>query len=244
MPTVLVCADKNETLSYLHDSLSSLNGWNIIPLNVHSEDIRIYKNDFNRFEIHYFIYTINLTAKSLSDLEAIRKNNPFSCIIYYNAFLINQQFFRLVEIGVNCCIIGINREKNLKEHLVRLWSNHWKRVPENIYPNSKNLENLRAKKIIRYIENNPITEWTTDKLAEYLKISGSHFRAEFKSNFGLNFRQFKQRLLNHYESKLLQSENFKFSDIYKVLNYKYIANYSRSFKSRHGDCWRNLKDSV
>ncbi len=42
------------------------------------------------------------------------------------------------------------------------------------------------------MENKPVAECTTGKLSKHLNISVSHFRADFKSQFGINFREFKK----------------------------------------------------
>jgi len=243
VPTAMICYDGDGPIKDLVQSLSSLDGWDIHSKNVKAYNVNHIHKDFRDFELHFIVYTTNLNFKSLHELKIIRNNNPWTYIIYYNSLMVNQQFLKLSELGVNCCIVGVNRKKNLREYLNRLWLGHWKRIPDNIYVNSPNINAPRAKKIIKYLENRPVAECTTGKISEFLSISKSHFRAEFKSYFGINYREFKQRLFNHYESELLLSKKYKPSDIYKILNYKYIANYSRSFKTRHGDCWRNFQES-
>ncbi len=244
MPTALICYDGGHHITELMRSLSSLNGWDIHLHNVQTNSVKTINCDFNNVDLHYLIYTTTINHKSLQDLDVIRKTNPWTYIIYYNSLLVNQQFLKLSELGVNSCIIGVDRKKNLKEYLNNLWEQHWKRIPEKIYPNSNIITTPRARKIIKFLENRPVAECTTAKISEHLNISQSHFRAEFKSQFGINFREFKQRLFNHYESELLLSNKYKPGDICKVLNYKYIANYSRSFKTRHGECWRNIHKEI
>jgi AraC-like DNA-binding protein len=240
MPTAMICYDGGDRISDLIRSLSNLDGWDIHSQNIQTSSVKNIQIDFTALDLHFLIFTSQLNHKSLQELKIIRTNNPWTTIIYYNSLLVNQQFLKLSELGINSCIVGIDRKKNLIEYLHKLWLKHWKRIPEDIYPNSNDRTAPRAKKIIKYLENRPVTECTTGKISEHLNISKSHFRAEFKSHFGINFREFKQRLFNHYESELLLSNKYKPSDICKILNYKYIANYSRSFKTRHGDCWRNL----
>jgi AraC-like DNA-binding protein len=240
MPTALICSNGGNHIKELKPSLSNLGGWEIYACDLQDHSVQSIHTNFKSIDLHFLIYTSQINPRSLKDLSIIRKNNRWTYIIYYNSHLVNQQFLKLSELGVNSCIVGVDRKKNLKEYLQKLWSHHWKRVPEQIHPDSNNLSSPRAKKIIKFIENRPITDCNTSKMSEYLSISQSHFRAEFKSQFGINFREFKQRLFNHYESELLLSNKYKPSDICKILNYKYIANYSRSFKSRHGDCWRNI----
>ncbi len=244
MPTAMICYDGGGHITDLIHSLSSLDGWDIHPQIVQEYNVNNIHNDFRDFDLHFIVFTSSLNSRSHHELKIIRNNNPWTYIIYYNSLLVNQQFLKLSELGVNSCIVGIDRKKNLIEYLDKLWLHHWKRIPEKIYANFTNIKSPRAKKIIKYLENKPVTECTSGKISEYLNISKSHLRAEFKSHFGINFREFKQRLFNHYESELLLSNKYKPSDICKILNYKYIANYSRSFKTRHGECWRNLQGST
>jgi AraC-like DNA-binding protein len=243
MPIALICFNEGENFRVLKNSLSGLAGWDILPHNINSDDVNNIHITHHHIELHYLIYTNQISPKAISDLQVIRQNNPLTHIIYYNSFLVNQQFFKLSELGVNSCIIGSDRRKNLKETLTNLWLDHWKRIPEKIYSYSNGKNNFRKGKVIRYLENSPISECTPQKISEYLNISKSHFRAEFKSYFGMNFRDFKQQLFRHYEFRLRTVNKYKLSEIFKILNYKYKANYSRSFKMRHGESWRNLRES-
>jgi AraC-like DNA-binding protein len=244
MPTALICYDGEEKISGLIDSLTELPDWHLIPHNLQYKEINGISSEYSHLDLHYLIYTVRLSPDSINDLKIIINDNPLTCVIYYNSFLVNQQFKRLAEIGVSSCIVGLERKRYLKEYLNKIWLNHWKRVPESIFAGMTHPKSARAKKIIRYLENRPLTEFTPAKISVYLNISQSHFRAEFKAGFGINFREFRQLLYNHYESRLLLSRKYKPCDIYKILNYKHIANYSRSFRTRHGDCWRKLKSSI
>jgi AraC-like DNA-binding protein len=243
MPCALICFSEGENFRALKNSLSGLAGWEFLPHNIDTDDVNNIHITHNRIELHYLIYTCQISPEAISDLQAIRYYNPLTHIIYYNSSLVNQQFFKLFETGVNSCIIGSDRKRNLKESLANLWLEHWKRIPEKIYSRSETNTNFRVRKIIRFLENSPISEYSTQKIADYLNISKSHFRAEFKSNFGMNFRDFKQQLFCHYESLLRTSKKYKLSEIYKILNYRYKGNYSRSFKMRHGESWRNIQGS-
>jgi len=244
MPIALICYDQGENIKELMSTLSNLNDWDIFSHNLQTGDIKNIVSDFRNLELHYIIYTGQLNAASIEDLHVILKSNPLTHILYYHAILINQQFRRLAELGVSSCVIGVERKKYLKETLEKLWVKHWKRIPEEIYGNSTRLRTARAKKIISFLENKPVTECTSMKIADHLKISQSYLRSEFKACFGMNFREFKQKLFNHYESELLLAHNYKPSEVCKILNYKYIANYSRSFRMRHGNSWRRSQQLI
>ena len=243
MPTALVCYSHGENIGELINSLSSLNDWDIFPHNLQTNDVKNIAIEFRQLDLHYLIYTGQLNNESVLNLKIILENNPWTHTIYYNSTLMNQQFRRLAELGVNSCIVGVERKKYLRESLENLWLKHWKRIPESIFIPGEGSRSPRAKKIINYLENKRIRECTPQKIATYLNISRSHFRSEFKACFGINFREFRQRLFNHYESELLLSQKYKPADICAMMDYKYIANYSRSFRTRHGDSWRNLQGS-
>jgi AraC-like DNA-binding protein len=242
MPTALICYTEKEHSKELLPLFSSLTGWDIHLHNVQKDNVRKIRTAYRNIDLHFLVYSIHLNQKSLKDLQLIREDNPWTFIIYYNSLLVNQQFLRLSELGVNSCIVGVDRKKYLKEYIQKVWLEHWKRIPDQIYPKSDSVLPPRAKKIKIYLENRPIKDYTVEKISNDLKISQSHFRAEFKQHFGINFREFRQRLFNHYESVLLLSGNYKPADVCKILNYKYMANYSRSFKMRHGESWRNYKN--
>ena len=70
-------------------------------------------------------------------------------------------------------------------------------------------------------------------------MSESYFRKEFKKYFNLSFREFKARLMNHYESMLLFEKHLKPYHVSEILNYKNISSFSRSFKIRNGSSWQN-----
>jgi AraC-like DNA-binding protein len=244
MPTALICYNGGENIRELMNSLTSLDDWDLFPHNLQMTNVNDLAFEYRHIDLHYIIYTIQLNPESIKDLQIIIGNHPQTYTIYYNSSLINQQFRRLADIGVNSCIVGVERKKYLKEYLSKIWLKHWKRIPGKLFAETADTNTARAKKIIKYLENRPVAECTPNKISAYLNISSSHFRTEFKSKFGINFREFKQRLFNHYESELLLSKKYKPNDICKILKYKHIANYSRSFRKRHGECWRNLQSSI
>ena len=94
--------------------------------------------------------------------------------------------------------------------------------------------------ILAYIEDHELSNCSIKSIADYLELSPSHFRSEFRKNFGLNFRDFKQKLFSHYEQVLLIKKGYKPKEVFKLLNYANLANLSRSFRNRHGDNWRNI----
>lgn len=242
MPTALICNEGQGNTNSLERQLSSLCGWNI-----DSSMVRGFlpsNDDTNKdpYDLHFIIFAKKLDAETCKELYEIRHRMPFAFIIYYYRCLLDRQFILLTELKVNSCIIGILRKNYLLEFLPYLWQTHWKRIPDSVYPADSSALAPRAKKILSYIEDHALYQFNLQTLSEYLKLSQSHFRSEFRMNFGINFRDFKQQLFNHYESVLLLKNNYKPNVVYKLLNYSNPANLSRSFKKRHGDSWRNIRN--
>jgi AraC-like DNA-binding protein len=242
LPTALICNEGQGKTKKLEQSLSSLRGWNIQCSKVDKLLPVLIDKKENHYDLHFIIYAKKLDAETFKELNDIRQRMPFSFIIYYYRTLLDRQFIILTELEINSCIIGIHRNNYLKELLPHLWNKHWKRIPQSIYPTDLSTLVPRAKKILTYIEDHSLDKFNLQTLSENLCISQSHFRSEFRSNFGINFREFKQRLLNHYESVLLLNNGYKPTVVYKLLNYSNLANLSRSFRKRHGDTWRNIRN--
>lgn len=243
MPIALICDEGQGKAKSLEHNLSNLHGWDI-----HSSSLRglvppFVDNDKKQYDLHFIIYSRKLDPDSCKELVMLRQQQPFTFIIYYYRCLLDQQFMMLTELAINSCIIGLYRKNYLRDLLPHLWQKHWKRIPDSIYPAETSTLSPRAKKILIHIEDHAFCQFNLQTLADYLNISESHFRAEFRHDFGINFREFKQRLLNHYESTLLLNNDYKPNVVYKLLNYSNLANLSRSFKKRHGDSWRNIKNN-
>jgi AraC-like DNA-binding protein len=246
LPTALICNEGQEKTKSLERTLTNLYGWHVHSSLFSGLLPHFRDEDNHEYDLHFIIFSKKLCAQTCKELHEVRKQMPFSFIIYYYRCLINSQFLLLAELEVNSCIIGIHRKNYLRELLPHLWLTHWKRIPEAIFPADSYLLPPRAKKILNYIENHSLDQFNLHTLAEYLHISESHFRAEFRHSFGINFRDFKQRLINHYESELLLTKDYTPKVVYKLLNYSNLSNLSRSFKKRHGDSWRKMRneDSV
>jgi len=242
MPTALVYYEGPERIKELIPSLSNLDGWDICLNSAQDFQLKNLLEGFRNIELHFIIFSRKLDFEAIKELHFIRTTYPFTYIIYFNSYLVNQQFLKLSELGINSCLIGVRRQYYLQELLLSLWDRHWKRIPEKIYSNPNSSLAPRAKKIIEFIENRSLSQCNTKNIAHFLKISQSHLRAEFKYNFGINFREFKQKLFTHYESVLLLENKHKPNQVYRLLNYSNLANLSRSFRSRHGESWRSISN--
>lgn len=242
MPVALICDEGQGKSKGLEHHLSHLRGWDILS-SLHRGLLPPFvDNDKNHRDLHFIIYSRKLDSNGCYELNQMREQMPFTFIIYYYSSLLDRQFTSLTHLQVNSCIIGIHRKNYLRDLLPHLWRKHWKRIPDSIYPVEKSILAPRAKKILSYIENHALCQFNLQILSDHLHISQSHFRAEFRHNFGINFRDFKQRLLNHYESVLLLNNGYKPNVVYKLLDYSNLANLSRSFRKRHGDTWRNIRN--
>ena len=241
MPIALICDEGQGKTKGLERSLSDLRGWNVYSSLARGLIPTSQEKDNNQFDLHFIIYSKKLSGETCKELHDIRQNLPFSFIIYYYRCLLDKEFRLLTELEVNSCIIGIHRKKYIQDLMPHLWLKHWKRIPDSIYTADRSSLAPRARKILSYIEDHSLDQFNLNTLSEHLHISQSHFRSEFRQNFGINFREFKQRLINHYESVLLLNNDFTPAVVYKLLNYSNLANLSRSFRKRHGDSWRHLK---
>jgi len=161
------------------------------------------------------------------------------CSILFKSALKNEEFLELQNAGINQCIIGESKEQILFETLSKMWDSHWKRVPESLIEEAAKPLNSRVLDIIQFIENHSLEKCNVKEIASHVAMSESYFRKEFKKYFNVNFREFKAKLINHYESQLLFENQLKPHYVSAILNYKNISSYSRSFKNRNGSTWQN-----
>jgi AraC-like DNA-binding protein len=240
LPTAIICSDDQGQTDELVQLITHFPGWNIYTLDTEglcADFIEQYKY---HSDIHFLIYDKKLDNTSVDELIRLRQQMPLGFIIYYHPSLLTREYKRLTQLEVNDIIIGVHRYNHLKEMLPKLWRKHWKCIPDAIYPAEASTLTPRAMRILYFIENHPLRQCNIQALSEHLQLSQSHFRAEFRIKFGINFRNFKQKLFSHYESVLLLNNKLKPTDIYPLLNYANPANFSRSFKLRHGNNWRKV----
>ena len=234
LPTLaIICKDKPQT-SDLEKIGKHLEGWQSLYMGGETLSLTNLSGKLKNKELHFIVYSKSLVLSSIQELINLRSCYPQAIIIYYHPHLRHRQFISLSEVGVNCCIIGDSQQHVLINTLQRFWEDHWKRINNSILPVKRKDLSFREKKILKYIEDNHLRTCNTASLADFLKISESHFRAIFKQNFGITFRDFKQRLFNSYESVLLFEKKLKPNEVCELLSYKNFSGYSRAFKDRHG----------
>jgi AraC-like DNA-binding protein len=237
----LLVVHQNHSLAQEQEYFQNqLQGWNIYFLDAGNISTSQIELSINKNDIHFLLISDELKTNFTKDLNRIHNSYPLISIIYYYPTLKNEEFAELYKAGISYCIIGDSRQFNLIETLHKLWDIHWKRIPVSLLPADRSELHPRADEILHFIENNPIKYFNTSNIAKHLNISESHFRIEFKKCFILSFREFKQRLLFHYETILLFDNDLKPKEIFEILDYKSVAAFSRSFKIRHGKSWQDL----
>ncbi len=240
MPTAVICSDDHGQTIELVQLISIFSGWDIHTLDTEGFCADFLEQYKIHSEIHFLIFCRKLDNVSVNELIRLRQLMPLGFIIYYHPSLLTRQYQKLAQLEVDDIIIGVHRNNHLKKILPELWHKHWKCIPDTIYPVEESTLTPRSMKILHFIENHSLRHCNIQALADHLQLSQSHFRAEFRNSFGINFRNFKQQLLSHYESVLLLDKKLKPKAIYPLLNYANPANFSRSFRLRHGNNWRKV----
>ena len=130
--------------------------------------------------------------------------------------------------------MGENRIKDLSRVLLQLTRDYWKKIPYDKFSISYEKLSPRLKKVMNYIETHDLKECDTAKISEYLDISSGYFSQEFKRVTKFTFREFMQKLLDHYEFIILDSLNLSAKTASQILGYSELSSFSRSFKKRKG----------
>lgn len=240
MSNLLIIHNNGLLHPFKEDVLNQFTDWHIHFLPGSKLSVKTLAGNIREKEIHFLLYADELEQSNIDILASVHTIFPLVTIIYYFSQMKDEEFACLYRAGINFCIVGDARQINLIKTLHQLWDEHWRRIPDSLLPAERALLPERAKKILDEIETKPLKTVTTSQFAKVLNISESRFRAEFKKTFGLSFRDFKQKLLRHYETLLLLKKGLKPSQVFDILNYKNISAFSRSFKSRHGSTWQQL----
>lgn len=240
MSNLLVTHNGSSTESLRDETLYQLERWNIQYLDLRTHGPASIRSHIQKNDIYFLLVIKDLSDGVLNDLSLLRKTFPLLSIIYYSSQTKDQEFAQLYLAGIDYCFIGDARQLNLVKTLQKLWKNHWRRIPQDLLINSDSFLSERVSRISQFLEQAPIQKLTSGELAKHLNISESHFRLEFKKYFHQNFREFKQKLLFHYESILLFEKKLKPREVFNILNYKNLSAFSRSFKTRHGSSWQKI----
>jgi AraC-like DNA-binding protein len=238
MSAIVICYEHQKELNDITNVINQSIDWNLYYFDAAHKNIKTIEKQIVENEAYFLICSKIFSDEIAQGLHQLYVRNPLLTIIYFNSVLKEREFIELHRAGIKYCFVGDARKSNLKTALYKLTKHHWKKVPQSIYNMDYDTLPPRARRIIRFIENTPIKYCNTAYLSDWLNMSQSHFRKEFKNYFGRPFREFKQELIQHYENILLFEKKLKPRHIYTILDYKNLSAFSRSFKSRHGQSWQ------
>jgi len=240
LPALAIIYEHEDVLEDLNLVFRELSGWDIYYFNSLIGGISDFNISAREYEINFIIVT-TLSGEGISNsLSQIHSKFPYIKILYYAHSLQSGVFEQFESYSIRHCAVGQNRYDSLIKLLADLDANHWRRIPYDLFEIKSDLLPPRAKRILRYLENMPIRKCSVEELSGLIRISQSHFRKEFRTYFGMNFRRFKQLLIGHYEDRLLFDEHLRPGQIFTLLDYKNLSAFSRSFHQRHGKTWQQL----
>jgi len=240
MSAIMVYYENEWELQEVNEVLKNFNHLSIYPLSKSDFSLDKINNLINENEAHILLCAKTLDDLCLHNVDSFYKQNPFFTFIYFNTVLKDGDFSKIHKAGFSYCIVVNARHINLKLVLQKLIDDNWKKIPEDFFEKDLTRMSSKAKSIVEYIETHPINKFNITSIAKFIEISPSHLRKEFKKIFNSNFRTFKQKLLSHYEDILLLEKKFMPHHIFKILDYKNLSAFSRSFKTRHGKSWRTI----
>jgi len=240
LSAIIIYFEHQDELKNLGLALEELEGWEFYYIKSESDSLQQIEKHMLEHQSDFLICTKRFSLEIAKQLSYLYSKYPLLTLIYFSAVLEETEFVQLYRSGIKYCYVGEKRWINLGRAFKKICEDYWKKIPPSLY--NKDFESLtvRARRILRFIENTPFKHCDTEHIAAYLKISQSHFRREFKDYFNISFREFKQHLLHNYEDILLFEKRLKPGKIYQILNYKNLSAFSRSFKARHGESWQKL----
>ena len=121
MPSALVYYEGESRTKELFQSMLNLEGWNIYFNELENSVFQNLERDFKNIDLHFIVYSKKLDAESFRELNFLRYKYPFTFIIFYYRYLVNQQFLKLSELGINSCVIGEHHSDCPSELLLKLW---------------------------------------------------------------------------------------------------------------------------
>lgn len=183
---------------------------------------------------YLFIIISDLDHDVIKKIADMQFSAPGLSTIFYNHSL---NFIELPEIARSSkvkMIIGENRKANLEELLEQIKENFWRRIPyEQLGIDYEELS-PRMKRVMQYIESEPISDCNINALSTHLNISAGYFSQEFKRETNKSFRGFMQTVLDYYEKIIFSKVNLPAKNISQILGYSELSSFSRSFKKRKG----------
>ena len=181
-----------------------------------------------------FIIIADEISGIFQKLSSLNEKYSHIYFIYYRPTL-NVDNFQYSDLSYfSHIIIGEHRISGLSETLLQLTREHWKKIPYDKFNLVFKRLSPRLKKVMNYIETHDLKECGTNQIAKYLDISSGYFSQEFKKDTKFTFREFMQRLLDHYEFIILDSLDLSAKSASQILGYSELSSFSRSFKKRKG----------
>ncbi len=190
--------------------------------------------DFLESRTVQFVIMADEIAHISAGLLQLNEKFPQIYYIYFSPALHVDNFRYSDLASFSHIIIGEARIKRLSEILLQLTRDYWKKIPYNKFDLVYDQLTPRLKKVMNYIETHDLKECGTSHIAKYLDISSGYFSQEFKRDTNLTFREFMQKLLDHYEFIILDSLDLSAKSASKILGYSELSSFSRSFKKRKG----------
>jgi len=177
-------------------------------------------------------------AKQLGKIKetvaGLHRKYPHIYFLYYFPTL-NMDSFQYSDLeNFNYIVVGEHRIRGFSEIMLTLSKSYWKKIPYDKFDLVYEKLSPRLKKVMNYIETHGLKECGTSNIARYLTISAGYFSQEFKRETNLNFRDFMQKLLDHYEYIILNKLNLSAKSASQILGYSELSSFSRSFKKRKG----------
>jgi AraC-like DNA-binding protein len=170
----------------------------------------------------------------IGSLGPIFHKSPQTYYIYYS-YKLNINNIQYSDFShFSHIIVGNNRKSNLLQILKKLTREHWKKIPYENFDFSFHNLSQRLKNVMSYIENHELKNCNIVKIAEYLQISPGYFSQEFKRETGLTFREFMQKIINHYEDIMFEKLHIPTKTAANILGYSELSSFSRSYKKRKG----------
>lgn len=183
--------------------------------------------------IQFIIVADDLTDKK-DEIMKLAGHYPYLYFIYYYPQLNINRFDYSELTRFSHIIVGEHRVKALSEILLQLTRDYWKKIPYGKFDLVYDQMSPRLKRVMTYIESHDLKDCATINIAHHLEISPGYFSQEFKRETSFTFREFMQKLLDHYEFIILDSLNLSAKSASKILGYSELSSFSRSFKKRKG----------
>lgn len=207
----------------------------VIPhITAHRYDALAEISEFLSCNSTQFIIIADDLTENKDEIMQLAERYPYLYFIYYYPQLNVNRFDYSELTRFSHIIVGEHRIKALSEILLQLTRDYWKKIPYSKFNLAYEQMSPRLKRVMTYIESHDLKNCATVSIAHHLEISPGYFSQEFKRETSYTFREFMQKLLDHYEFIILDSLNLSAKSASEILGYSELSSFSRSFKKRKG----------